>query len=189
MVPPPNSRGHGQIDPDLLIRLRKHPHIITAQPLVDVDLRAPVRASQATVKKSQVDRVPRISADSQPGGIHYRPPAASPFEGGVHLYDGHHRAAHAMLRGHATLPMAVYDPDNPQHVTHHAAVAAHLKTLQEPLHEHRRQVIQSYGFVDRPNQPPHPDAPAARTAFTAHQNEVMAKVERFKADARTRWMS
>lgn len=186
MVPPPSPRGFGQIDPGLHEKLRTHPHTPNASPLTDVDLRGPVRASQPTVAKRKVDRIPRTRPQDGPGGQYYRPPQAAPFEGGVHLYDGHHRTAYAMKRGETSLPMEVFDPDNPQHVAHHEAVAAALKAIHDPLTDHRFSVVRQYGFAGSRMVQGH-EADAARAAFREHQNTALAKMEQIKADARTRW--
>lgn len=187
MVPPPLRRGYGQIDPDLHERLKAVPHHSGVQPLVEVPLSQPVRASQATVAKAKVDRIPRNAAG--PESRFYRPPLASPFQGGVHLYDGHHRTAYAMRAGHETVAMAVFDPDNPQHVAHHAVVTERLKALHAPLHAHRGEIMRAGGFMDRPGTRPSSELEAKRAAFYAHQNEVDAKIQQFKTHARTRWLA
>lgn len=182
MVAPPRVVGYGQIAPSVRAGLEPHHIHWDALPPTDVSLKRPVRASQATVAKSKVDKVPRRQASPED------PIKAIPYKGGVHLIDGHHRTAHAMVNGQDSIPMAVFDPSNPRHVAHAAKVASQVSELMEPLRDHRSDVIHRYGFAGN-RMVQGEEADAARATFRAHQNEVMAKVDRVKADARTRWLA
>lgn len=179
MVPPP-GRGFGQIDPELHEKLKARPRGWAAIPSTPVPLGNPVRASQETVSKRKVDRTRGPAA---PEGDR---PKASPFNGGVHLYDGHHRTAAAMKRGDSHIPMDLYDPDNPMHVEHAAKVNAEVSALRDPLNDHRFQVIREHGFFGA-GKKEGPEHDAARAAFMAHQNEVHAKIDRIQHNARQGW--